>query len=480
MVRRRQSCCFSEPSSAADHLKIARPRAIADRSSVEHERAALVQAFAEACHELWVVGGALRDELLGRTGGDEDFATSALPEEVEALAARCRLPTSSVGKRFGTVGVQLDGRWTEITTFRGETYGATRWPEVSLGGTIASDLARRDFTMNAIAQDAVSGRARDPFGGGTDIEARLIRAVGEPAARFREDPLRILRGLRFASQLGFTVERGTLAGMTETAPLLATLSQERVTAELEKLLCGGAPAAALELLRETGALAVVLPELLPMVGCEQNRFHRFDVWGHTVATVEAIAGGEGVALRRWAALLHDLGKPATRHRKPDGEWGFYRHDAVGADMAKPLLARLGVGRKDAREVELLVRRHMDRPRVEDRRSVRRFIARSEGLWEDLVALKRADNASHTYDDHEFHDTLEAACRTVASEDAEMLRGQSPLSGDDLVAMFDRPPGPWIKPIKERLAALVLDGRLAPGDREGATRVAQRMMKREVR
>ncbi|MGE5597432.1 MAG: CCA tRNA nucleotidyltransferase [Hyphomicrobiales bacterium] len=442
------------------------------------ERDAFLRAFREAGHQLWVVGGSLRDELLGQSSADEDFATDALPDDVEAIGAKLGRPLVTVGRRFGTIGVLLDGHWSEVTTFRGDSYDAgTRWPDVSFGTSIEEDLARRDFTVNALARDAFTGRELDLFGGREDLERRLIRAVGEPERRFREDPLRILRGLRFASQLDFEIEPATLAGMAATVSLLPTLSQERVTTELDRLLQGKDPARALELVREVGALPFILPELVPMAGCEQNRFHRYDVWGHSLATVAAIEAGEGETrrIRRWTALLHDLGKPAVRHVKPNGEWGFYRHETVGAELAEPMLHRLHVARKDASLIRLLIRRHMDRPDPDDRRSVRRFMARCEGHWRDLLALKRADNASHTYDDHEYHDRLEAVCTEVEREDAEALRAQSPLTGDDLVALFEREPGPWIRVVKGRLSAAVLDGELEPGDREGALRLAREVL-----
>lgn len=437
----------------------------------------LIDAFRAHGRQLWLVGGALRDRLLGRTGGDLDYATDALPDEVEAIAASLQTAVSAVGKRYGTIGVLVEGEWREITTFRGDSYTAgTRWPEVTFGRTIEEDLARRDFTINALAENAMSGEMLDLFGGKGDLEAGIIRAVGTSALRFREDPLRILRGIRFASQLDFTIEMATARGMEETHTLLATLSQERITSELDKLLQGRHPGRGLEALRATGALAVILPELAPMVGCEQNRFHRFDVWGHTVATVDAIAvTPESKRLRRWTALLHDIGKPGIRHMKTNGEWGFYRHETVGAELAAQLLDRLRLGRKESLAICLLVRRHMDRPNLDDRRSVRRFMSKCEPLWRDLVALKRADNASHTYDDNAYHDRLEAECARAEVEDAEALRAESPLSGEDLMAMFEREPGPWIRVVKRQLSQMVLDGDIAPGDRAAARVAARKAM-----
>ncbi len=446
---------------------------------MEPTHAALREAFRARGRQLWLVGGALRDRLLGIASHDIDYATDALPDEVEEIARGLGARVTTVGKRFGTIGVLLEGEWVEITTFRGDSYApGSRWPDVTFGRSIEEDLARRDFTITAFAENAHTGEWLDLFGGEADLRAGIIRAVGEPAARFREDPLRILRGVRFVSQLGFRLDPATAAGMRETAHLIAALSQERITAELDKLLQGRAPAAGLEALRETGALPFALPELAGMPGCEQNRFHRFDVWGHTLATVDAIAvDPENRRIRRWAALLHDLGKPAVRHTKPNGEWGFYRHEVVGAELAEALLERLRFGRADAHVVVLLVRRHMERPDPADRRAVRRFMAKLGGRWRDLLALKRADNASHTYDDTAYHDALEAACLRAEQEEAEAIRAESPLSGDDLVRMFDRPPGPWIGVIKRQLGAMVLDGELAPGDRAAAERIARRLMGR---
>ena len=444
-------------------------------------RAALLDAFQQRGYQLWLVGGSLRDRLMGQAivPHDLDYATDALPDAVEELARTLGTSVTTVGKRFGTIGALVDGGWSEITTFRGDSYSdGTRWPDVQFGTSIDEDLARRDFTINALAENPLTGELLDHFGGREDVAARIIRAVGEPERRFREDPLRILRGLRFASQLDFAIEPTTHDGMAATAALLSTLSQERVTTELDKLLQGRNPERGLDALRTTGALDVVLPELATMVGCDQNHWHKFDVWGHTVATVQAIAvEPENVRVRRWTALLHDLGKPAVRHVKPNGEWGFYRHETVGAELAEALLDRLKFARRDALTVRLLIRRHMDRPDPADRRSVRRFMSKCEDHWADLLALKRADNASHTYDDNAYHDALDAACLLAEAEDAAALRAESPLTGDDLVAMFDREPGPWIRVIKQRLSALVLDGELQPGDRPAATKIAKRIMNR---
>jgi poly(A) polymerase len=284
--------------------------------------------------------------------------------------------------------------------------------------------------------------------------------------------------LRFASQLDFDVEAATIADMATTTDLILTLSQERVTAELDRLLSGRAPGRGLRLLESTGALARVLPELLPAVGCDQNSFHHFDVWEHTIATVEAINVDDNIRTRRWAALLHDIGKPAVRHTKKNGEWGFYKHETAGAEIAGQVLRRLKMNHREATEAELLVRRHMDRPNPEDPRSVRRFLKKLDHLWTDSLALKRADNASHAYDDSVYLDALGVACAEIAERDAARLRAESPLDGNELAAIFRREPGPWIRTVKERLSAGVLEGDLEPGDREAALALARKIMENE--
>ncbi|HCV00665.1 MAG TPA: RNA nucleotidyltransferase [Dehalococcoidia bacterium] len=440
-------------------------------------RKTLIEEFDKAGYELWLAGGLVRDELRKvPLSGDADFTTNAPPDECERIGQKLETTIAKIGQRFGTTGVLLEEGWAEITTFRGDSYIAgSRWPNVTFGSSIEEDLDRRDFTVNAMARNTVTGELRDPFDGQGDIERRLLRAPGDARMRFTEDPLRILRGVRFVSQLGFTIEPETKTGMIASIELLEGLSQERVTAEIERLLEGAHPAAGLEALREIGALPHLLPELATMPGCEQNRFHQFDVWGHTTATVEAIETEEvNLKLRRWAALLHDLGKPPVRHVKKNGEWGFYRHEIVGAEMAQALAERLRLAKHEGALLTLLVRRHMDRPDPDDGRLVRRFMRRLDGHWRDLLALKRADNASHTYDDNDYHDRLEAACERVEVEEAAMLQAESPLDGRELMALIGKEPGPWIARIKDRLSMLVLDGELAPGDKERASLIAQRM------
>ena len=346
-------------------------------------------------HAAYVVGGGPRDVLAGRTPAVSwDLATSALPEQTAAL-----LEDAVYENRFGTVVVRRDGHDHEITTFRSDhDYADFRRPHrVEFTGSIEADLARRDFAMNALAwgaepdpeAGAAAPRLLDPHGGRADIAARVIRAVGEPRARFEEDALRILRAIRFAATLGFTIEPATLEALRATAPLVAHLSGERIAMELTRILAAEQPSVGLRLLADTRVLVANSPELAAQRGVPQSKIAGEDLWDHTLRTVDAAAARPPGEEPRWAALLHDIGKPATA---ADGH--FYRHDSVGADQAGDLLDRLHVARATRDRVVHLVRQHMFRyePNWSDA-AVRRFLAKvGPASVEDLFALREADNA----------------------------------------------------------------------------------------
>jgi tRNA nucleotidyltransferase (CCA-adding enzyme) len=335
------------------------------------------------------VGGALRDSIRGADAHDWDLASSAAPEQVQAL-----FPGSVYENTFGTVALRAEGlrEPLQITTFRQDhDYADFRRPHrIVFGGTIEVDLARRDFTMNALAWGGPAGVAAgpglvDPYDGRGDISARLIRAVGDPAARVREDALRILRAVRFASSLDFEFEASTLAAIREHAPLTAHLSGERILAELDRMLMAVTPSVGLRLLAETGVLAVLFPELDAQRGVAQNKVPGEDLWAHTIRTVDASAATPAVRL---AALLHDIGKPATL---ADGR--FVGPDTVGAAMAVDLLDRLHGPRDRTEHIGRLIRHHMFsvEPRSSDA-AVRRFLVRvGLDLVDDLLLLREADN-----------------------------------------------------------------------------------------
>jgi poly(A) polymerase len=446
----------------------------------------LAAHFTAAGEELYVVGGIVRDALLEAIlPADLDFATSASPEETKALvAAAGAASVYLVGERFGTVGanfgVEPDRLAVEITTYRRETYpDATRFPDVAFDATLADDLGRRDFTMNAIAVEAESGAFVDPWGGEADIARALVRAVGDPDDRFAEDPLRLLRAARFVSQLGFRLDWQTEQAMARHASSLARISRERILAEMTRLLVGPFVDHGLDALRRTGLLIVAAPELGPLVSeAESDLSGRFgrekDLWDHTVRVVRQSPARPAV---RWAAFLHDAAKPLTRGVDLDGETHFYGHERVGGQLAQQLLSRLNADKALRSSVRTLVELH-GRPAAYDASwtdsAVRRLALEAGAVWQDLLDLAAADVTSARE-----RKRAEAAVRVAGlrehfarlQEEAELATLESPLDGNDLMRMFARPPGPWIGRVKDHLRELVIDGELAPDDREAAARIA---------
>ncbi len=451
--------------------------------------AILAQAFADAGHELYLVGGVVRDILLDRpTPTDLDFATSALPEQTRALASSLSVEgLYDVGVRFGTIGIVFatDGGSlpVEITTFRSEQYRpGSRHPDVVYGNSIEDDLARRDFTVNAIAVDSRNGAIVDPFYGQADLAMGLLRAVGDPDERFREDPLRLLRVARFVSQLGFAVEVETRAATIRQALTIETVSVERVFAEITRLLCGEYADHGLEMLRETDLFSLAMPELMPLDHSTRDRpgVHREkDLWNHTKRVVMQTPPRSRV---RWAALLHDVAKPLTRSVDERGEVHFFGHERVGADIANRMLGRLNVDKATRGAVTRMVDMHL-RPASYDAATwtdsaVRRLALEADGILPDLLDLAAADVTSARE-----HKQRAAASRVQGlrdhvarlEEDVALARLQSPLDGNDLMQMFARPPGRWIAQVKDHLRELVIDGDLAPDDRETAARIARELL-----
>ncbi|MGQ9677037.1 MAG: CCA tRNA nucleotidyltransferase [Chloroflexota bacterium] len=443
----------------------------------------LGEIFGRHRKELFVVGGAVRDRLLGRESYDLDFATDALPNEIKRLAALAK-PQSmyTVGEKFGTIGLVFDGRTVEITTFRAEQYvPRSRKPTVTFGASLQGDLSRRDFTINAIAYDVIRGELLDPFGGIRDLRAGLIRAVGDPAQRFDEDPLRLLRAVRFAAQLGFAIDPQTSQAIVACKDRLRTVSQERIAEELNKILLSPNPAYGARLLVNLGLAEVVLPEIMPMVGLDQGEYHHKDVFEHTLGVLENTP--PDLALR-WTALLHDIGKPATKAVR-DGRIHFYGHEMVGADMAREALTRLKMDNRTINKVVKLVRMHMRgnlyEPDWTDG-AVRRLIREAGDEFDELLMLSRADITSHRPQKVEaalsrVDELEERAARLIEQENVRQL--SSPLDGHELMAIFKLPPGPWIREVKEFLLAKVLDGELAPDDKGKAEEYAREFMRQRA-
>lgn len=363
----------------------------------------------------FVVGGAVRDLVLGKEPQDVDFATPLRPEEVIAAAEAAGIRAFPKGAAFGVVSLLIDGREYEVASFRTEWYGedAHRPEGVRLGASLEEDLARRDFTINAMAMTP-DGEIIDPFGGREDLARGVIRAVGDPAERFAEDALRLFRACRFAARYGFKIEERTLAAMPGAAHRVAGISVERVRDELEKTLLAPHASVGLRYLAESGLLSAecrardhgedkrvgVLPELEHLIGLPQNpRYHRCDAWEHTLAVVDGVPAEPAL---RWAALLHDVAKglPGVRSLNRRGELADHGHDRVGAELAREVLARLRVRPDTARRAVWLVREHMSVPDAADDRTVRKWLTRLSKDFRtrqemgdavrQLFALRRAD------------------------------------------------------------------------------------------
>jgi len=422
-------------------------------------------------HAAYVVGGSVRDALLGRPADDWDLATDARPDRVLAV-----FPGAVYENQFGTVAIREGDSVHEVTTFRTDhEYADFRRPHrVEFGDDIRLDLARRDFTVNAIAwgRDAGGDASNlvDPFDGVADVERRVLRTVGEAEARFGEDALRMVRAIRLAAVLDFAIEPATLSAIRQHAPLTAHVSGERVFAELDKLLAAPRPSIGLRLMAQTGLLEVLFPELAAQRGVPQNKIEGEDLLDHTLGSVDAAPADRPVV--RLAALLHDLGKPPTLDDGP-----FRGHEVVGAEMAERLLDRLHAPKAATERVVRLVRHHMFmyQPGWGDA-GVRRFIQRvGVDAVEDLFALRRADNigsgvaaGAHRLDELRSRVEAELAASVVLD------RSRLAVRGDDLMAELGIPAGPRLGRILDGLLDRVIaDPRL--NDRATLLLVAESML-----
>ncbi|MCS6801246.1 MAG: HD domain-containing protein [Chloroflexota bacterium] len=438
----------------------------------------LTAAFEAAGRRLYLVGGSVRDRLLGRPSPDLDFTTDAPPDEVQRIARTVRPDAIfGVGAKFGTIGLAFGERLVEITTFRSEVYQPrSRHPQVTFGTSLEGDLARRDFTINAMACRGVPQREEeviDPFGGLADLRAGIIRAVGNPAERFDEDPLRMLRAVRLAAQLGFRIEQGTEQAIRRSAPALADISKERIGAEFTKILVAPHPAHGIRLCVELGLMVNIIPELLEMLQMPPVKGYK-DVFRHTLLVVERIPPEP---LLRWSALLHDIAKPRTMSWE-HGAVHFRGHERVGEEMATEILRRLRLDADFIRAVAKVVRLHVRANSYSSDwtdSALRRFIREAGEELPALIALCRADVTSARPARVEAAraraDELEArVAELMAREDVAKL--DSPLDGNELMAIFGRGPGRWIGEVKRYLLELVLDGTLAPDDKTRAEELAR--------
>jgi poly(A) polymerase len=500
----------------------------ADKLEVPKPLADLGEAFREAGHELYLVGGYVRDGLLGEAGLDADATTGAHPREIKRLLGPRAEHLWIVGERFGTIGARVGGYALEITTYRSDLYTqGSRHPKVRFGESLEEDLARRDFTINAIAADALTGRVLDPFDGRKDLASGVIRTVGEPLDRMRDDPLRILRAVRFETTLSkpdrpFATTLDLEGAIRGNAHWLENISAERIRDEFEKILLSENVAHGLRALVRLRLMPYMVPEFMETVNVEQeSEFHHKDVFEHTLIVVESVRPdsdmreGEFSTLRK-AAFFHDIGKPRTlvyEHRctycgaksiQKSAEEGecercggrtipkkihFYGHENVGAYITRRAMQRLVYPRDEVDAVVHLVSHHMRPYGYAASRdpwsvaAVRRFIrdtylSRGDRVLANVDMLLKLARADITGSAPRRRSIAEESWRSLKGRVDEIRtvdaveRLESPLDGNDLMRHFGREPGRWIKALKDYLQNEVIEGRLREDDTEKAYEIAE--------
>ena len=427
--------------------------------------------FAAAGEQIALVGGPVRDAMLGRAHYDLDFTTSARPEVTERLVKGWADAVWDIGREFGTIGCRRGDYQIEITTYRSEKYDpSSRKPTVDYGDTLRGDLGRRDFTVNAMAV-ALPGRVfEDPYGGIVDLAHKVLRTPGRPEDSFADDPLRMMRAARFAAQLGFTVAPEVRQAMTDMAERITIVSAERVRDELVKLVCAPRPRAGLTLLVETGLAGYVLPEL-PALALERDEHHRHkDVYEHTLTVLEQtidledrLPGGGPDFTARFAALMHDIGKPRTRRFQSDGTVTFHHHDVVGAKLTRKRMQALRFSGDDVAAVATLVELHLRFHGYGDGQwtdaAVRRYVRDAGELLPWLHVLTRADCTTRNQRKADrlrrTYDALEERIARL-SEQEELASIRPDLDGNQIMEILGIPAGPQVGAAYRHLLELRLD------------------------
>jgi poly(A) polymerase len=429
----------------------------------------LGRLFDGAGHELALVGGPVRDAMLGRRHNDLDLTTSARPDEIERLLAGWADATWDIGRAFGTIGSRKGTFQVEITTYRSEHYDpSSRKPAVDFGDTLEGDLGRRDFTVNAMAVRVPSREFVDPYDGVVDLAHGLLRTPGRPEDSFSDDPLRMMRAARFAAQLGFEVDPAVVEAMTAMAERISIISAERVRDELVKLVLAPYPRLGLTLLVDTGLAALVLPEL-PALALERDEHHRHkDVYEHTLTVLEQSIGLEGRLggpdfISRFAALMHDVGKPRTRRFLADGTVTFHHHDVVGAKLTRKRMQALKFPGDDieavSRLVELHLRFHGYGGGQWTDSAVRRYVRDAGDQLARLHVLTRADCTTRNQRKADLlrrsYDDLEGRIERLSAEE-ELASIRPDLDGTQIMEILGIPPGPEVGAAYRFLLELRLD------------------------
>ncbi len=455
--------------SATDELLTA-AKALQPHAPVLRE---LGQLFADAGHELYLVGGSVRDALLERPLTDLDFTTDARPERVQQIVRRWADGLWDTGIEFGTVGVGKGTERLEITTFRADAYDrVTRNPEVRFGERLEDDLVRRDFTVNAMAVRITAAgldEFRDPLGGLAAMRERVLDTPAAPEVSFGDDPLRMLRAARFVSQLGFDVAPRVREAMTSMAPELGRITVERVAAELDKMMLGNDPVAGIDLVVQTGLGDVVLPEVGGMrMAIDEHHQHK-DVYQHSLTVLRQAIDLESAPdlVLRWAALLHDIGKPATRRHESDGGVSFHHHEVVGAKMTRKRMRALKYSKQMIDDVSQLVYLHLRFHGYADAggtgkwtdSAVRRYVTDAGPLLERLHKLVRADcttrNKRRAARLQANYDDLERRIVELAAKE-DLQRVRPDLDGNEIMRILDIPAGPQVGEAWKYLKEMRLD------------------------
>lgn len=446
------------------------------------------ELFNRAGFELSLVGGPVRDLFLGETSVDLDFTTNATPDQTLEVVKGWADATWEIGKEYGTIGIRKGNEMVEITTYRAEKYDSdSRKPVVAFGTDLVDDLFRRDFTINSMALRLPSLELVDPFGGQRDLEAGIIRTPGTPQASFSDDPLRMMRAARFASRLDIDVAPEVFEAMTDMAERITIISAERVRDELVKLICGTAPRRGVDLLVESGLASYVLPEI-PALKLEVDEHHRHkDVYQHSLTVMEQAASqetdGDGAVpgpdfVLRFAALMHDIGKPATRKFEENGSVSFLHHDVVGAKLTKKRMRELRFDNDTIKAVARLVELHMRFYGYGDAgwsdSAVRRYVRDAGDLLERLHRLTRADvttrNKRKANRIASAYDDLERRIAELAEQ--EELNSMRPdLDGEQIMAILGIKPGPLVGQAYKFLLNMRLDEG-ALGEEEATRRLRE--------
>ncbi|MFS8100426.1 CCA tRNA nucleotidyltransferase [Lentzea alba] len=452
--------------------------AVVEAPAITPVVAELAARFAAEGKRLYLVGGSVRDAVLGRPTNDFDFTTDARPAEIQSILSGWSDAQWDTGIAFGTVGASKKGEIIEITTFRADAYdGVTRNPEVTFGDTIDGDLVRRDFTVNAMAFDIAAGEFVDPTGGLQAAREGVLDTPAAPEVSFGDDPLRMLRAARFVSQLGFTAAPRVIEAMRSMAGEIARITPERVQVELSKLLCGAHPRRGIELMVETGLADIVLPELTAMkLEIDEHHQHK-DVFHHSLVVLEQAIDLEEDdhspdLVLRIAALLHDIGKPATRRFEPGGGVSFHHHEVVGAKMVRKRLRALRYSKEITEDVAKLVYLHLRFHGYGNGEwtdsAVRRYVTDAGDLLTRLHKLVRADCTTRNKRKANLlkrtYDSLEERIARIAAEE-DLARVRPDLDGNEIMKLLGLPPGREVGAAWKFLKELRLDR--GPLDRDEA-------------